>query len=90
MKYNQHRVLARTPDGGWEQLYEGRVGECRTFIDTMRLRDRKVKTPVVTRRSLQEWLEQITRRGSQAPSSSPHQKSSNPTPTTAEYSLTTS
>lgn len=82
MKYKQHRVLARTPEGGWEELYQGRVGECRTFIETMRLRDRKMKSPVVTRRSLQEWLEQITPRGSQAPSCSSRMRSCNPTPTT--------
>lgn len=82
MKYKQHRVLARTPEGGWEQLYQGRVGECRTFIETMRLRDRKMKSPVVTRRSLQEWLDQIQLRGSQASSSSDDVTSQNPTPTT--------
>ena len=82
MKYKQHRVLARTPEGGWEELYQGRVGECRTFIETMRLRDRKMKSPVVTRRSLQEWLKQIERRGSQASSSSDGETSRNPTPTT--------
>lgn len=86
MKYKQHRVLARTPEGGWEELYQGRVGECRTFIETMRLRDRKVRTPVVTRRSLQEWLNQIELRGSQASSSSPPLKSSTQTPTTGQGS----
>lgn len=86
MKYRQHRVMARTIDGSWEQLYQGRFGECHKFIETMRMRDRKVKTPVVTRRSVQEWLEQISPSGSQASSPSTSTTSATPTPTTVELS----
>jgi hypothetical protein len=90
MKYKQHRVMGRTADGSWEELYQGRVGECRKYIEAMRLRDRKVKTPVVTRRSVQEWLNQTTPLGNQAASSCPSMKSASPTHTPGVCSLPTS
>lgn len=68
MKYKQHRVMVKLPTG-WAQAYQGTQGECRTFINVMRMADRKKHTPVVTRRSVQEWLQQIESRGSQASSS---------------------
>lgn len=46
-----HRVMARSPEGEWIQLYEGTRKGCLLFI--RRLPASTVK--VVTRRSAQEW-----------------------------------
>lgn len=67
MKYKQHRVMVKLSTG-WAQAYQGTQGECRTFINAMRMADRKKQSPVITRRSVQEWLEQTSPHGSPAPS----------------------
>ena len=71
MKYKQHRVMGREADGTWIELYQGDRGECRTFIKAMAAGERKLKTPIVTRRSVQQWLDQITPHGCPDTSSSP-------------------
>ncbi|QBJ04490.1 hypothetical protein HOV23_gp083 [Pseudomonas phage Lana] len=82
MKYKQHRVMVRNADGAWVEIYQGRVGECEKFKAAMKLRDRKRLTPMITRRSVEEWQEIMTTHGSQAASSSPTRTCAAEIPTT--------
>lgn len=84
MRYKQHRVMVRNADGDWVEIYQGREGECQKFKDNMRLRDRKRLTPMVTRRSVQEWNELMQPHGSPATSSSATKTCKVKTPTTAD------
>lgn len=84
MKYKQHRVMVRNANGDWVEIYQGRVGECEKFKAAMKLRERKRLTPMITRRSVEEWRELMTPRGSQAASSSPTKTCAARTPTPAD------
>lgn len=53
-----HRVLTLSPNGEWSQQYEGTRRGCQLFISHMRASDRKRRSPIITRRSLEQWLEQ--------------------------------
>lgn len=48
-----YRVLTRSPDGEWSQLYEGSKGGCRLYIRRSKCND----STIVTRRTLEAWQE---------------------------------
>lgn len=54
-----HRVVARDSAGNWVQIHEAPVLQCRHFVRRMPKRKRKEITPIVTRRTLAEWLEKV-------------------------------
>lgn len=50
-----YRVLTRSSDGEWSQLYEGSKAGCRLFIRHTRCG----RSTIVTRRTLETWRENL-------------------------------
>lgn len=59
MSQQVYRVVARNSAGKWEELHEGLLHECRSFVYKMSARRRKMVSPVITRRTFAGWMEKV-------------------------------
>lgn len=59
MSQQTYRVVSRDSAGKWQQIYEGTMRECRTFVFHISARKRRAMAPVITRRTMAGWLEKV-------------------------------